>query len=145
MSYTTASATATCKIEGFNSADELALSIYDYLVNHPDEIPEGLDDDDMDSDDVVDAISSYLEINNSTLVIAYNCENDGNFSSDVFDFLTSHLSMLQSSHYMTVAWSVLDSRTGSSSGTEYIDRKGDIIDVDAILTAHFERSSFEAE
>lgn len=148
MSYTTASATATCKIEGLNSTEdlnELASSIYDYLVNHHDEIPEGLDDDDMDSDDAVFAISSYLEIKDSTLVIAYDCENDGNCSNDVFHFLTSHLSMLQSSHYMTVNWSVYDSRGGSSGGTQYIDRKGDIIDIDAMLTAHFERSSFEAE
>lgn len=146
MSYTAFSATATCKIEGFNSAHELAESIYDYLVNHPDEMPEGLDDDDMDSDNVVDTISAYLYINGSELTISYDTENDGNYASDVFDFLTLHLAMLQSSHFMTVNWNCLDSRTGSSGGTQHLDRKGDIIDIDAILTAHFERMNFiEAE
>ena len=150
MSYTAFSATATCKIEGFKSAEELALSIYDYLVNHPDETPESLDDDNMDSDDVVNAISSYLKINcifgysylGSKLTISYDTENSDNYASDVFDFLTSHLAMLQSSYFMTVNWNCLDSRTGSSGGTQYLDRKGDIIDIDVILTTHFERINF---
>ena len=145
MSYISFSATATCKIEGFKSADELALSIYDYLVNHPDEIPGSLDDD-MDSDDAVDTISNYLEINGSELAISYDTENDGNYANDVFDFLKSHLATLQSSYFMTVNSSYYDTRNDSSGSTHYLDRKGDIIDIDAILTAHFERMNFiEAE
>ena len=133
MSYTTVSATATCTIAGLDDTSTAALAVYDYLVNHPDEIPEPLDDDDMDSDEVVFAIESYLDLDDEELTISFCTESDGCYSSDVFDFLTSHLACLQTSPFMTVTWIVDDSRAGYSASTEYYDRQGEQINVRAIL------------
>ena len=134
MSYTTASATATCTIAGLEDTSTAALAVYDYLVNHPDEIPEPLNDDDMDSDEVVCAIESYLELDGEELTIYYCTESDGCYSSEVFDFLSSHFACLQTSPFMTVTWIVDDSRAGYSASTDYYDRQGERIDVRAILT-----------
>ena len=133
MSYTTVSATATCTIAGLDDTSTAALAVYDYLVNHPDEIPEPLDDDDMDSDEVVFAIESYLDLNDEELTISFCTESDGCYSSDVFDFLTSHFACLQTSPFMEVTWIVDDSRAGYSASTEYYDRQGEQINVRAIL------------
>lgn len=111
-----------------------ALAVYDYLVNHPDEIPDGLDYDDQDSDSVVSCIESYLSIDSNELVISYSTEADGNYDSEVFDFLSSHFACLQTSPYMEVTWVVDDSRCGYSSGTDYYDRTGQHIDLRSILT-----------
>lgn len=133
MSYTIASATATCTIAGLDDTSTAALAVYDYLVNHPDEIPEPLNDDDMDSDEVVFAIESYLDLDDEVLTISFCTESDGCYSSDVFDFLTSHLACLQTSPFMTVTWIVDDSRAGYSASTEYYDRQGEQINVREIL------------
>lgn len=134
MSYTASSATATCMIAGLDSARTAALAVYDYLVNHPDEIPDGLDDD-QDSDAVVSCIESYLSVDKDELTISYSTEADGCYDSEVFDFLSSHFACLQTSPYMEVTWVVDDSRCGYSSGTNYYDRAGQHIDARAILTA----------
>ena len=136
MSYTTSGAIATCTIEGFEDTASVALAVYDYLVNHPDEIPDGLDDDDMDSDEVVFTIESYMDLDGDKLTISYHSENDGNYNAMVFGFLTSHFAMLQSSPFMEVNWSVDDSRDGMSSGTDYYGKDGSLIDVDSILSQH---------
>jgi hypothetical protein len=133
MSYTTVSATATCTIAGLDDTSTAALAVYDYLVNHPDEIPEPLNDDDMDSDEVVFAIESYLDLDDEELTISFCTESDGCYSSDVFDFLTSHFACLQTSPFMEVNWIVDDSRAGYSASTEYYDRQGEQINVRAIL------------
>lgn len=135
MSYTAASATATCTIAGLDSIRTAALAVYDYLVNHPDEIPDGLDYDDHDSDSVVICIESYLSIDNNELVVSYSTEAYGNYDSNVFDFLSPHFACLQTSPYMKVTWVVDDSRCGYSSGTDYYDRTGQQIDLHSILTA----------
>lgn len=137
MSYTTFGAIATCTVEGFADTASVALAVYDYLVNHPDEIPDGLDDDDMDSDEVVFTIESYMDLDGDKLTISYHSENDGNYNSEVFDFLTSHFATLQSSPFMKVNWMVDDSRDGMSSGTDYYGKDGSRIDVDSILSQHF--------
>lgn len=134
MSYTAASATATCTIAGLDDTRTAALAVYDYLVNHPEEIPEPLDDDSMDSDEVVFAIESYLSLDGEELTIYYSTEADGCYSSDVFDFLSSHFACLQTSPFMTVTWIVDDSRLGYSASTKYYDRQGEQIDIKAILT-----------
>lgn len=136
MSYTTFGAVATCTIEGFTDTASVALAVYDYLVNHPDEIPDGLDDDDMDSDEVVFNIESYMDLDGDNLTISYHSENDGNYNSEIFDFLTSHFATLQSSPFMKVNWSVDDSRDGLSSGTDYYGKDSNRIDVDSILSQH---------
>jgi len=133
MSYTCHSAKATCKITAFESTEAVALSVYDYLMNHTDEIPEGLED--YDSDDVVLAIQSYLALEDDTLTISYSTEDEGNFDSQIFDFLSSHFAYLQASLFMQVAWVVDDSRDGYTSGTDYYDRRNKRVDVEALLTA----------
>lgn len=134
MSTIASSAKATFTLSGFETSEALALSVYDYLTNHPDEIPEGLDDDDYDSDTVVEMISDYLEVDGDKVTIKYGTEEDGCYSSNVFDFLTSHFAPLQTGLYMTVEWLVDDSRSGYSSGTDYYDQKGNPIDIEAAIT-----------
>ena len=133
MSYTTVSATATCTIAAPDGTRAAGLAVYDYLVNHPDEIPEPLNNDDMDSDEVLFAIETYLDVDNEELTISYCTESDGCYSSEVFDFLTSHFACLQTSPFMEVTWIVDDSRAGYSASTEYYDRQGEQINVHAIL------------
>lgn len=136
MSYTTSAAVATCTVPDLSSVEEAALAVYDYCVNHPDEIPESLDE--YDSDDFVSAIESYLDFDDQeSLVISYDSEADGNSCAEVFDFLASHFACLQSSPFMEVSWSSFDSRRGTQGGTDYYNRAGELIDVRAVLTAHF--------
>jgi hypothetical protein len=134
MSYTAASATAHCTIAGLDSAETAALAVYDYLVNHPDEIPQALDE--YDSDDFVATIASYLTVDDNQLTIHYSTESAGNYDAEVFDFLSSHFACLQTSPFMEVTWVVDDSRSGCSASTDYYDRSGKPIDIKAALTAH---------
>lgn len=132
MSYTAAFASAHCQVAGLDNTRTAALAVYDYLVNHPDEIPDSLSDD----DNMVDEIESYLELKGDDLIISYCTENDGNYSSEVFDFLSSHFACLQTSPFMEVSWIVDDSKSGYSAGTDFYDRAGALIDARAVLTAH---------
>lgn len=135
MSTTTCAAVATCTVPDLSSAKEAALAVYDYCVNHPDEIPESLDE--YDSDDFVSAIENYLDFDDQgSLVISYDSEADGNFDSEVFDFLASHFACLQSSPFMEVSHSSFDTRHGTDGRTDYYSRAGELIDVRAVLTAH---------
>ena len=137
VSYITSSAFATCTIAELDSTETAALAVYDYLVNHPDEIPEGLDDEDTDSDGVVEQIETYLSLDGDELTISYDSESDSqNNNSEVFDFLSGHFACLQTSLYMKVQWSSTDRRTGTFGVTDYYDRQGKIIDIHALLTAH---------
>jgi hypothetical protein len=136
MSYTSSSAAATCSITGLDDTRTAALAVYDYLVNHHDEIPESLDE--LDSDDVAHEIECYLAIESpGTLTIAYSTESDSaNCSAEVFDFLTDHFACLQTSPYMEVTWVTFDSRDGAFSGTNYYDQSNKRVDIKALLTAH---------
>lgn len=133
MSYTAAFASACCQVKGLDSTRSAAMAVYDYLVNHPDEIPDSLSDD----DNAIDEIEAYIELNNENVIISYSTENDGNYSSEIFDFLAKHFACLQTSFFMEVSWIVDDSRSGYSSGTDYYDRTGALIDVRSILTSYF--------
>lgn len=132
MSYIAAFASATCKVTGLDNTKTAALAVYDYLVNHPEEIPDSLSDD----DNMVDKIETYLELNGDNLIISYSTENYGNYSSEVFDFLSKHFACLQTSPFMEVSWIVDDSKFGYRAGTDFYDRSGVLIDVRAVLTAH---------
>lgn len=134
MSYTACSAVATCTIAGLDSTETAALTVYDYLVNHPDKIPLALDD--YDSDEVVHAIANYLELDGNNLTISYSTEDSDSYDSEVFDFLSSHFACLQTSPFMEVTWVVDDSRNGHSAHTDYYDRSGKQIDIRAILLTH---------
>lgn len=139
MSYTACSAIATCTISGLDSIRTAALAVYDYLVNHPDEIPQALDYDDVDSDNAIEQIEAYLSLAGDSLTISYDSESDFmNHDSELFDFLSSHFACLQTSAYMKVTWSSIDSRTGTDGDTNYYDRQGKPIDVHALLTAHLQ-------
>jgi hypothetical protein len=105
-----ASASATCSIPpSLSSVSEIALSVYDYLVN--------------------------LQISYSTGEVS---EESGtgpiNSSSAVFDFLSSHFSCLQTSLFMRVVWIVGDTKS-FSAGVDYYDRSGQMIDVDFALNS----------
>lgn len=135
MSYFISAATAVCTVSGLDSVRTAALAVYDYLVNHPDEIPTGLDE--SDSDEVVEIIERYLSVQQDTITIAYDSESDeGNHDSEIFDFLSTHFACLQTSPFMEVTWTSFDTRHGSSGHTDYYDRSGSVIDISAVLTAH---------
>ena len=136
MSYTSSSAAATCSITGLDDTKTAALAVYDYLVNHPDEIPEALDE--YDSDDVVHQIECYLAIESpDTLTIAYSSDSESaNCSAEIFEFLSDHFACLQTSLFMEVTWITFDSRDGSFSGTDYYDQSNKRVDIKALLTAH---------
>lgn len=141
MSYTQCGATASCTVS-HSSTREAALAVYDYLVNHPDEIPDAIDeDDDMDSDATVEYLEAYMDCqSDGKLVISYDTE-EPNGDSSVFDFLSSHFACLQSSRFMTVNWWVNDSKSGGDAGTDYYDQQGNIINVPLILTKYFDSQS----
>lgn len=138
MSYTQCGATASCTMVNLHSTREAALSVYDYLVNHPDEIPDAIDsDDDMDSDAAIEYLEGYLDCqSDGKLVVSYDTE-EHNCDSMVFDFLASHFARLQSSWFMTVHWWVNNSRSGTDCGTDYYDRQNKIIDIPEILNVYF--------
>lgn len=109
------------------------MAAYDYLVNHPDEITDDLNDL-GDSDEFVENISSYLSLDRGVLQISYSTDEVSNNSSAVFDFLSSHFSCLQTSLFMKVVWIVVDTRS-FSAGVDYYDKSGQIIDVDFVLNS----------
>lgn len=134
MSTTISSATATCKIPFVHSIEELAAAVVDYFVNHPDEIPESLDADDLDSDEVCCIIESYLTINSGDgtycdLLIAYDSEC-GPTDPEVFDFLAKHFACLQVSPFMAIASNTFDSRSGTAHDAWYLGRDGKEIDIE---------------
>lgn len=132
MSFTTTFATAACTVANLGTAKEAATSVADYLTNHDEEIPKPLGD--LEYDEVVDSIASYLGVDGDNLTIFYDSEGyGGNTSSDVFDFLSSHYARLQSSPYMTVQWCCFDSRTGTEFGIDYYDNANSRIDVNAAI------------
>lgn len=132
MSHSFHSALAACTIQPIDSALELAAAVVDYLVNHPDEIPESLDGDDMDSDAVALEIERYLAVLNRAdsceLEIRYDSE-DGPSDSDVFDFLCLHFAALQLSPFMTITALSFDSRGGGGFSVRRLNRAGEEINV----------------
>lgn len=140
MSVTYSGSTATLTIEGYDNVNDLADSVLDYLINHPDDIPSQLDEDDCDSDVAAQILRSYFTLDGNKLTIRYGSEDNGYAtSSDTFDFLSSHLCNLMSSSYMKVDRVVENSRTGYSSGTDYYEKGNNEIDVDAALAAYVSR------
>lgn len=137
MSYTAASATATLTIDGFSTVNDVATATADYLTSHEDEIPDGLAD--CDYEDVVATLEAYFSLDGNTLTITYGTEYDGNYSSEVFDFLTTHFAKLMTSSYMEVVWMCDDSRDGMSAGTDYYDKDCNTIDFKAALAAYVSR------
>lgn len=134
MSFTAYSAVAHCTVAELDSTRTAALAVYDYLVNHPDEIPGGLSDD----EDAIEEIERYLAFEGlpGQLTISYDTESEfGNHDPAVFAFLSNHFACLQTSPYMEVAWSSFDSRAGTDGGTDYYDRQGHQIDIHALLTS----------
>jgi hypothetical protein len=136
MSYAQSSATATCTVAGVDNAQAAALLVYDYLVANPDEIPDSLGYDDIDSDDAIEQIETYLSIADGKLTIHLDSESDSqNYDGSIFDLLCDFFAERQTSLYMTVSWVANDSSRGISAGTVYYDQQGRLIDVDALLVA----------
>jgi hypothetical protein len=124
MSYTQHASTATCTLS-VNTVDEAVTLLTDWLGNNPDEFPDSLSEDGAESE-IADELSPYISRDESgQIIVSVDSESDdGNYSSDVFDFITSHFAEIQTSEYMTVTWSCFLSRDGMSSGTDYYDQDG---------------------
>lgn len=136
MSFIINEAQAVCRIAGIHTADELGMAVYDYLVNHPDEIPKALDGDDDDSDKAFLKIASYLSFNNAAQLVITLCE-DGDI--DLWRFLTEHFACLQSSLWMACYWRTYDSCEGVECGAYYLDRQGEEIDLNRALESYLLR------
>lgn len=125
------SAWAACTIQPVDSTFELAAAVVDYLVSHPDEIPESLYGHNMDSDAVAKEIERYLAVLNRAdfceLEIRYDSEY-GPSDSDVFDFLCQHFAALQLSRLMTITAASFDTRGGSACFVRHLDKAGEEID-----------------
>ena len=124
MSFTQHASTATCTLS-VNTVDEAVTLLTDWLGNNPDEFPDSLSEDGAESE-IADELSPYISRDESgQIIVSVDSESDdGNYSSDVFDFITSHFAEIQTSEYMTVTWSCFLSRDGMSSGTDYYDQDG---------------------
>ena len=128
MSYTQLTSTATCTL-AVNTAAEAITLLVDWLGNNPDEMPEGLSEDGT-ADEIADELSPYINMDEAgQIIVSIDTEGDGNYHSEVFDFITSHFAQIQTSEYMTVTWSCYDSRDGISSGTDYYDQNGRYFDM----------------
>lgn len=139
MSYTIFTSMATCQMENLGTSEEVALSVYDYCVKHPDKIPPVLDE--CDSDEFVFEIQHYIHCDVSellpedhNLMIYWDTEDENCCNKQVFDFLINHFMLLQSSKYMKVAWSMTDSRTGNKVGIDFYNQKGQKIDVESLIS-----------
>lgn len=133
MSFFTNEGRAICSIAGIDEAGELAMAVYDYLVNHPDEIPAALDGDDDDSDAAFLKIASYLSFDGTGRLVI-SLDDDGDL--DLWTFLTRHVACLQTSLYMSCHWRTHDSREGSDFGSFYLDRQGEEINLNRALEAY---------
>jgi hypothetical protein len=124
MSFTQHASTATCTLS-VNTVDEAVTLLTDWLGNNPDEFPDSLSEDGAESE-IADELSPYISRDESgQIIVSVDSESDdGNYSSDVFDFITSHFAEIQTSEYMTVTWSCFLSRDGMSSGTDYHNQDG---------------------
>lgn len=129
MSYTQHASTATCTLS-VNTVDEAITLLTDWLGNNPDEFPDGLSEDETESE-IADELSPYISRDESgQIIVSIDSESDdSNYNSNVFDFITSHFAKIQASEYMTVTWSCFDSRDGMSSGTDYYDQDGKYFDM----------------
>ena len=136
MSYTTHSSTATLTLANVNSDSDALKLLTDWLGNNPDEIPDGLSQDGT-ADELADELSPYIKVEEGGLVtVSLDTEGDGNYNSEVFDLITSHLCSIQSSEYMEVTWCSVDSRDGVSFATNYYNRDGNDIPLDSAIKSH---------
>ena len=124
MSYTQHTASAECTLEGVKTTTDAVKLITDWVTNHPEDFPDVLDQDGTE-EEIADFLSPYIEVNEGIVTITVDSESDnGNYDSDVFDFITSMFMEINTMDYMTVVWTCYDSRDGLSSGTDYYDQNG---------------------
>ena len=128
MSYTSSTSTATLTLSGVQSARDAAQLYVDWLGNNPEEIPDCVEAD-ATAEEVLDEVLAYISFEDGDVVVRVDSESDeGNYSSEYFDSITSHLCSIMSSELMTVNWSCFDSRDGVSSGTDHYDANGKYVD-----------------
>jgi hypothetical protein len=133
MSYTQHCAIATCSIKNVLDVNDLCSHLYDYLTNHEDEIPEGLQDCST-FEEFADQVSNYVELTEDKLTMTMDTE-EINSDNEIFDFITDHYAHLMTSKFMKIVWMSYDSRAGISADCTYYDNNNELINVEAILNA----------
>ena len=133
MSYTQHCAIATCSIKNVLDVNDLCSHLYDYLTNHEDEIPEGLQDC-YTFEEFADQVSNYVELTVDKLTMTMDTE-EINSDNEIFDFITDHYAHLMTSKFMKIVWMSYDSRAGISADCTYYDNNNELINVEAILNA----------
>ena len=131
MSHTQFVATATCTIDPniYPDVETLCNAIADYLDNNPEELETGhLSHYEFeDNEDAVTTFRYYLNLDGENLTIELDTEEDGYYDSSVFEFLTNHISYLQTSEHMEVHYTTIDSRAGVDSSVSYYGQGGEYI------------------
>ena len=133
MSYAQHTASAICEVTNVLDTADLISQIYDYLTNHEDETPTELLNCEC-YEHFADILETYVEVENNTLVISADTE-ENNSDMEIFDFLLNHYCLLMTSKFMKATWISYDSRGGLSADCTYYDNKGDLINIERMLSA----------
>ena len=131
MSYTQHACVATCKLDA-PSLQQLITDLYNNWNNHAEDLPDTLAECE-DLEEFSKVVSHYVDLSGNTLTIAMDSEEDHNYDSEVFDFLTDHYINFMTSKFMKVTWTNYDSRDGMSGDTCYYDKAHNQINVEELL------------
>ena len=132
MSYTSSQSTAILTLAGVNSASDAAQLYVDWLGKNKEKAPD-CSSVDIEAEELLLEVLPYIAFENGEVIVKLDTESDTGCYRQYFDSITSYFRSIMSSELMKVNWSSYDSRDGSSSGTEYYDISGRIIDSDDFL------------
>lgn len=132
MSYTSSQSTAILTLAGVNSASDAAQLYVDWLGKNKEKAPD-CSSVDIEAEELLLEVLPYIAFENGEVIVKLDTESDTGCYRQYFDSITSYFRSIMSSELMKVNWSSYDSRDGSSSGTEYQDISGRIIDSDDFL------------
>lgn len=132
MSYTSSQSTAILTLAGVNSASDAAQLYVDWLGKNKEKAPD-CSSVDIEAEELLLEVLPYIAFENGEVIVKFDTESDTGCYRQYFDSITSYFRSIMSSELMKVNWSSYDSRDGSSSGTEYQDISGKIIDSDDFL------------
>ena len=107
MGNTPGLAIAGCTVESLTSVDHAVLIACEHFTSHPDQLPPSLNE--LNSRQFPAVIKPYLQIIDDELTITYDETVDSINDFDIYKFLAYHFACLQTSKYMHVCWSLIDS------------------------------------
>jgi len=134
MSTIVFSGSSFCKVSPGFSLSNFIQGLHLSSINNSNDIFEsyglGETENELDLD-----FESYLSQEGDVVSVAMDTAED-NYDSNVYNFIQQELMEVMTSKCLTSTWCNLDSRYGSTFGTEYFDKSGNIIDVEALIETH---------